>query len=162
MATLAGNKDFEALGTLILALEKIAGMDLRQSANQAANMDLQSFLEELRIIVEPSLQEDGIDLQWEIKPGLPMVWADRQSLVQVFLNLTKNAARAMEGRPVRELAIVACAGEARSERQDSRHRLRCQESRAPFSPVSARSAGNWSRLISIAGFHAFLPRGSAL
>jgi two-component system, LuxR family, sensor kinase FixL len=106
--TLEGSKDFEALGTLILALEKIAGMDLRQSANQAASMDLQSFLEELRIIVEPSLQEDGIDLQWEIKPGLPMVWADRQSLVQVFLNLTKNAARAMEGRPVRELAILAC------------------------------------------------------
>ena len=33
---LAQNKDFEALGTLILALEKIAAMDLRQTANQAA------------------------------------------------------------------------------------------------------------------------------
>jgi two-component system, LuxR family, sensor kinase FixL len=105
--TLSGNKDFEALGTLILALEKIAGMDLRQSVNQAAGMDLQSFLEELRIIIEPSLQEDGIETKWEVKPGLPMVWADRQSLIQVFLNLTKNAARAMEAEPVRELTILA-------------------------------------------------------
>jgi PAS domain S-box-containing protein len=104
---LAGNKDFEALGTLVLALEKIAGMDLRQSANHAASMDLQSFLEELRIIVEPALGEDGIESKWEIEPGLPMVWADRQSLMQVFLNLTKNAARAMDGQPARELAILA-------------------------------------------------------
>jgi PAS domain S-box-containing protein len=104
---LSGNKDFEALGTLILALEKIAGMDLRQSTNQAAGIDLQSFLEELRIIVEPSLREDGIECKWEIEPGLPMVWADRQSLMHVFLNLTKNAARAMGDRTVRELALLA-------------------------------------------------------
>jgi C4-dicarboxylate-specific signal transduction histidine kinase len=92
---------------LILALEKIAGMDLRQSANQAAGMDLQSFLEELRIIIEPSLAEDGVACKWEIDAGLPMVWADRQSLMQVFLNLTKNAARAMEKESVRELTIIA-------------------------------------------------------
>jgi PAS domain S-box-containing protein len=104
---LAGNKDFEALGTLILVLEKIAGMDLRQSANQAAGMDLQSFLEELRIIIEPSLHEDGIASTWTIAPGLPMVWADRQSLIQVFLNLTKNAARAMQTESARELFVSA-------------------------------------------------------
>jgi two-component system sensor kinase FixL len=105
--TLASNKDFEALGTLVLALEKIAGMDLRQSANQAAQMDLQSFLEELRIIIEPSLGEDGVECKWEIAAGLPMVWADRQSLMQVFLNLSKNAARAMDGETIRELTILA-------------------------------------------------------
>jgi two-component system, LuxR family, sensor kinase FixL len=101
------NKDFEALGTLILALEKIAGMDLRQSANQATGMDLQSFLEELRIIVDPSLREEDISSKWESEPDLPLVWADRQSLMQVFLNLTKNAQRAMSNETVRELSIVA-------------------------------------------------------
>jgi PAS domain S-box-containing protein len=105
--SLTGNKDFEALGTLILALEKIAGMDLRQAANQAASLDLQSFLEELRIIIEPSLQEDGVEIVWDVEANLPLVWADRQSLVQVFLNLTKNAARAMQTEERRELAIRA-------------------------------------------------------
>jgi len=106
---LAGNKDFEALGTLIVALEKIAGIDLRQSTNQAAGLQLQPFLEELRIIVEPSLREEDVDSVWEIAPDLPMVWADRQSLMHVFLNLTKNAARAMESGPVRQLVVTASA-----------------------------------------------------
>jgi len=104
---LAQSKDFEALGTLILALEKIAAMELRQVANAAAGLDLQSLLEELRIIVEPSMREDGIGVQWNIEPDLPAVWADRQSLMQVFLNLIKNSERAMLQRTRRELVVEA-------------------------------------------------------
>jgi PAS domain S-box-containing protein len=106
-AGLARNKDFEALGTLILALEKIAAMDLRQTANQAASVDLQALLEELRIVVEPSLREHDIELQWAVEASLPVVWADRQSLMQVFLNLTKNSERALLNQPRRELAVTA-------------------------------------------------------
>ncbi len=40
-------------------------------------------------------------MAWDIEPGLPAVWADRQSLMQVFLNLTKNSQRAMLDQPVR-------------------------------------------------------------
>jgi two-component system, LuxR family, sensor kinase FixL len=104
---LAGNKDFEALGNLILALEKIAAMDLRQMADQASSVDLPSLLEEFRIIVEPALQEHDIRLSIELEPGLPLVWADRQSLLQVLLNLTKNSERAMANEIRRELTIVA-------------------------------------------------------
>lgn len=103
----AQNKDFEALGTLIVALEKIAAMELRQTANQAAGLHLPSLLEELRIIVEPSLREDGVEMQWDIESGLPAVWADRQSLIQVFLNLIKNSKRAMLNQARRELAVSA-------------------------------------------------------
>ena len=103
---LAQNKDFEALGTLILALEKIAAMDLRQTANQAASVDLQALLEELRIVVEPSLREKDIELRWAIDKRLPVVWADRQSLMQVFLNLTQNSERALLNQPRRELAVA--------------------------------------------------------
>lgn len=104
-ANLADNKDYEALGNLILALEKIAAMDLRQVADQASNVDLYSLLEEFRIIVEPSLAEQDIRLTIDIEPGLPLVWADRQSLLQVFLNLTRNSERAMEDMETRELEI---------------------------------------------------------
>jgi two-component system sensor kinase FixL len=106
-ANLARNKDFEALGNLILALEKIAAMDLRQMADQACSVDLPSLLEEFRIIVEPALQEQDIRLSIEMEPGLPLVWADRQSLLQVLLNLTKNSERAMAHQSRRELTIAA-------------------------------------------------------
>jgi two-component system sensor kinase FixL len=106
-ANLAGNKDFEALGNLILALEKIAAMDLRQMADQACSVDLYSLIEEYCIIVEPALREQDIRLSVDMEPGLPLVWADRQSLLQVLLNLTKNSERAMANESRRELTIAA-------------------------------------------------------
>jgi two-component system, LuxR family, sensor kinase FixL len=110
-SALAHNKDFEALGTLIQTLEKIAGLELRQTPYPAARVDLPALLEELRIVIDPPLREDGIEVRWEIAPGLPPVWADRQSLMQVFLNLTKNSQRAMLERPCRLLRISARAAD---------------------------------------------------
>jgi PAS domain S-box-containing protein len=104
---LAGNQDFEALGTLIQGLEKIAAMELRQSANQAAAVDLGALMDELRIVMEPSLRDNGIAARWELEPDLPPVWADRQMLMQVFLNLMKNSERALLNQARRELAIGA-------------------------------------------------------
>jgi two-component system, LuxR family, sensor kinase FixL len=108
-SSLAHNKDFEALGTLIQTLEKIAALELRQTPYPAARVDLPALLEELRIVIEPALREDGIDVSWDIKPGLPAAWADRQSLMQVFLNLTKNSQRAMLDRSSRRIEIAARA-----------------------------------------------------
>ena len=108
---LTANKDFEALGSLIVALEKIAAMELRQTANRASSVHLAALLEELRIIVEASLHEDSIDVRWENAPNLPAVWADRQSLMQVFLNLTRNSARAMAGE-TRRIFTVTASGDA--------------------------------------------------
>jgi signal transduction histidine kinase len=104
---LAKNQDFEALGTLVQALERIAAMDLRQAASQATSMDIRAVLAELRIVIEPSLRDAGVKTKWQMADDLPPVWADRQSLMQVFLNLTKNSERAMEGRSSKELAVVA-------------------------------------------------------
>jgi two-component system sensor kinase FixL len=104
---LTENKDFETLGTLVLALERIAGMDLRQTSTHAARVEVQPLLDELRIVMESSLRDDGISSQWEIEEDLPAVWADRQSLMQVFLNLTKNSERAMEDQECKVLTVSA-------------------------------------------------------
>jgi two-component system sensor kinase FixL len=106
-SSLAHNKDFEALGTLIETLEKIAALELRQNTYPAARVDLPALLEELRIVIEPAFRGDGIEVALDIEPGLPAAWADRQSLMQVFLNLTNNSQRAMLDRPVRRLTISA-------------------------------------------------------
>ena len=107
---MAASKDFEALGTLITALEKIASMELRQTAprnesNQGASVDLLSLLEELRIVIDPALRDREVRVLWELPAELPLVWADRQSLMQVFLNLVKNSEQAMRQRPVRVLTV---------------------------------------------------------
>jgi signal transduction histidine kinase len=104
---LAKNKDFEALGTLVLALERIAAMDLRQAASHATGVDVRGLLDELRIIVESSLRDAGVTMLWRLEKDLPFVWADRQSLMQVFLNLAKNSERAMHLRSKKELTIAA-------------------------------------------------------
>ena len=70
-------------------------IELRQTTNQATTVDLQSFLVELQIVTGPSFRESGIDVTWDIAPALPSVWADPHSLMQVFLNLTKNSERAV-------------------------------------------------------------------
>lgn len=110
---LARNKDFEALGTLVHALENVASMELRQSRNRASSLDLKTFFEELRIVVGPSLRENEIELQWDISPHLPHVWADRQSLMQVFLNLVKNSEQAMRNSPRRQLVVQSYEEEHR-------------------------------------------------
>ena len=106
-SSLANNKDFEALGTLIETLEKIAALELRQTPYPAARVDLPALLEELRIVIEAALREEGIGVSWDIEPGLPAVWADRQSLMQVFLNLTKNSERALEKQERKEFTVSA-------------------------------------------------------
>jgi two-component system sensor kinase FixL len=100
------NKDFEAFGTLIQSLEKIAAMDLQKNTQRASSVDLPSLLDELRIIIEPGLEENGIALRISTAPDLPSVLADRPSLMQVFLNLIKNSERAMLGQPYKELQIL--------------------------------------------------------
>ena len=103
--SLENSKDFIALGTLIQSLEKIAAMDLDSNSNQATNVDLSSLLEELRIIVKPPLEESGIKFEISTEQYLPEVWADRPSLMQVFLNLIKNSERAMSSQLRKELQL---------------------------------------------------------
>jgi two-component system, LuxR family, sensor kinase FixL len=103
--SLAGDKDFEALGSLVDALERIASVNVQQSPSQASEVDLAVLLDELRIVVAPALQENGIQSEWTVEPALPMVWADRSSLMQVFLNLLSNSVRALGKKNRRSLTI---------------------------------------------------------
>ena len=103
-----GDDQYQVLGTLILGLEKIASSGLRAASNrEAAVTDLGTVLDETRIVIEPTLREAGISLIWEVREGLPLVQADHHSLLQVFVNLSRNSLRALEDRPIREIRISA-------------------------------------------------------
>jgi signal transduction histidine kinase len=105
---LARNEDFAALGTLVQGLEKMAGLELRQTTQSVAeSIDLRSVLEELRIVIEPSFHESDMAIEWDLPESLPRVWADRQALLQAFLNIAKNSQRAMEGHDQKDLTVRA-------------------------------------------------------
>jgi PAS domain S-box-containing protein len=103
---LARNKDFEALGNLVVALERIANVDLRQSIDQVEEVDLASVLEDLRIVISPSLRDELIAGTWTLSQDLPSVWAVRSNLLQVFLNLTTNSIRALANTKDKQISIT--------------------------------------------------------
>ena len=103
---MAEDEQYRALGSLIDGLERIAFSGLHAASRRdSAVADLGTVLDEVRIVIEPSLSEDGISLVWEIGDGLPLVQADHHSLLQVFVNLARNARQALENAPVREVRI---------------------------------------------------------
>jgi signal transduction histidine kinase len=105
---LAASDQYQALGSLIRGLEKIASSGLRVASNrEAAVADLDTVLDETRIVIEPSLREAGIEVVWEVCPGLPRVQADHHSLLQVFVNLARNSQQALEHSPAGEVRISA-------------------------------------------------------
>jgi len=105
--TLQANKDFDALGSLVETLNKIASMELKQSAgaSEAGPVDLREIIEDLRIVLEPVCEEAGIVTSWHVPPRTPAVWADRHRLMQVLLNLTKNSVRALESSEMKRIDI---------------------------------------------------------
>jgi two-component system sensor kinase FixL len=107
IGALSGNEDFEALGTLILGLEKLASMELptADSEHDRQKVDLASILDELRVLVETVCRDSEIELQWEATDRSRSVWADHYGLIQVFLNLVKNSRRALEASEVRRIRI---------------------------------------------------------
>jgi len=105
---LNGNKDFEALGSLVETLNKIASLELKQSASQSQvdGIDLTETLDDLRIVLDPVCQEADIAVHWYVPDDLPPVWADRHTLLQTLLNLTKNSARALESAEEKKIDIT--------------------------------------------------------
>ena len=107
-AGIADSEDYQALATLVSGLERIASLELRQTAVEAVDgIDILALLDELQIVIEPSLRDAGVELRWNLPASLPSVLADRHTLLQVFLNLTKNSARAMEASSRKILTIAA-------------------------------------------------------
>jgi two-component system sensor kinase FixL len=104
---LESNEDFEALGNLIQSLERVSALELGSTAQNGEMVELTSVLDEFRILIETTYHESKIEVKWHIDESLPLVWADRYGLIQVFLNLAKNSHRAMTATGRKQLRISA-------------------------------------------------------
>ena len=106
------NEDFRALGGLLQSLERMSALELGTTpAPNGEVVELTSVLDELRILIETTYHESEINVQWDIQEPLPLVWADRYGLIQVFLNLAKNSQRAMTSTETKRLRIAASEAE---------------------------------------------------
>ncbi len=105
---LEDNEDFRALSTLIQSLEKVSALELRPpAAENAAAVDLTSVLDEFRVLIDSAYRESEMEVEWRLPAAaLPLVWADRYGLIQVFLNLAKNSQRAMQSAETKRLRVT--------------------------------------------------------
>lgn len=104
---LAGNQDFEALGRLIDGLSKLSSMELLpiSQTQELPSVELGAVMDELRVLIDSMFRDSEIELNWRISDQLPMVFADRYGLMQVFLNLVKNSCRAMESSAQKRFVV---------------------------------------------------------
>jgi PAS domain S-box-containing protein len=101
-------ENFSTLGSIIEGLEKLAASGLGLASHRATPItDLGMVLDEARVVVDASLRDSGCVVAWKIANGLPLVQADRHSLLQVFLNLARNSEHAMRDTRVRTLSVEA-------------------------------------------------------
>jgi two-component system, LuxR family, sensor kinase FixL len=118
----AEDADFGALNTLVESLTRIAAFELTSHKNRTASrVDVTRVLEELRVVIEPDWIEAGGEIVWNTGGILPYVHVDEHSLLQVFLNLSQNALRAVQrgGDPRLEVRAAAENGRAIVTFQDS-------------------------------------------
>ena len=111
---LSGNQDMKALVALVDGLHKIASADLRGPSEKPPSAHLDAVLEDLRIIVEPALRDEGIDLQWEVSGARACVCGDHHTLLQVFMNLARNSQHALRESDQKRLNIWAGLEEGRA------------------------------------------------
>ncbi len=108
------DEDLRALESLAGGLEKITTIELRSRVgDNLEEVNLGSVLDDLRIVIEADWREIGGVVRWLVPRDTSEVLADRDGLLQVFLNLAHNSHRAVSESPVRQLSIEGAEEERR-------------------------------------------------
>ena len=99
-------EEVEGLSALASGLDKLVSSELHPRAPVSYDTaGVRAVLDQLRIVIEPWFED--AKLVWREAADLPLVRADQHALLQVFLNLARNAKRALETAPKKELGIDA-------------------------------------------------------
>jgi two-component system sensor kinase FixL len=107
---LATNPHLRALGTLVNSLTEFASAELRSvSGNNVTEVGVNALLDDVAFVVEPTLGDAGVQVEWEIQDDLPKVRADQSAMLQVLMNLIGNGRRAVQDRGNAHITVTAYA-----------------------------------------------------
>jgi signal transduction histidine kinase len=71
-------------------------------------VNVTELIDDLALLTRHKLRSQRIELERQLQPGLPSLWADRTQLAQALLNLTLNAVEAM---PDGGRLTIVCRGD---------------------------------------------------
>ena len=101
-------EEVEGLHSLVKGLETLTSVQMHPEAEESFDIaSLRAVLNHLRIVVTPWFEEDEVEAKWYEAGDLPLVRADQSSLLQVFLNLARNARRALEEAERKQFDVSA-------------------------------------------------------
>jgi signal transduction histidine kinase len=90
------SEDLKTLRQLTGTLERMSSVELSHVKRSATPIRLQQVIDDARIIFSDSTTDSPIEISWSSASGAPQVWADYQGLLQIFLNLLRNAQAALK------------------------------------------------------------------
>ena len=96
------------VGTLRTLVDQFSAL-AQFPALQPRSCDMNQIVEEALALFAGRL--DGITVQRDLEPGLPMVLADHEAIRRALANLIDNAAEAMQGSLLRVLSVRSTLGE---------------------------------------------------
>ncbi|QHS53421.1 sensor histidine kinase [Edaphobacter sp. 12200R-103] len=103
---ISGNPDFIALKNLASGLRDLASLDPhKETRMRVSSVRLQELAEEMRVIVGQDWSDIDGEFEWLVPPNLPAVRANHHGLIQILLNLSQNALRAVQRSAERQLKI---------------------------------------------------------
>jgi signal transduction histidine kinase len=98
--------DLKALRQLTGTLERMSSIEVSQLKRSASTIRLQQVIDDVRIIFADSTDEGAIQMLWCDARDAPPVWGDHEGLLQVFLNLLRNARSALASTEAPRIEIT--------------------------------------------------------
>ena len=100
-------KEVERASDVIKGLLQFA----RPAAPARAPVDLTEIVHQALTLQRAALVKAGVEVRIDVPGEFPLVQADATQIQQVIINLTQNAAQAMEGRPAPRILIIRASVE---------------------------------------------------